>query len=163
MTYPELLVQKYRSRGIIVDTNLLLLLAIGLYDTRRISTFKRTNKFDISIFHAVVAVVEQFEQRYTTPYIVAELDNLSRFLRTDEWRAISGIMQRLVPSLIEIYDVGSKGLMAHALHADIGISDCSIAAVPDVLIFTDDLPFAARMQGLGRDVLNVSHLILDTA
>lgn len=163
MTYASLLIQKYRSRGIIVDTNLLLLLAIGLYNPDRISTFKRTNKFNVVIFDAVAAVVEQFEQRYTTPYIVAELDNLSRFLPVHEWRAISDIMQRLVPSLVEIYDIGSRGLIAHALHADIGVSDCSIAAIPDVLIFTDDLPFAARMQGVGRDVLNLGHLIFDAA
>jgi hypothetical protein len=162
MTYAEILIQRYRSRGIIVDTNLLLLIAIGLYDVRRISTFKRTNKFDASIFNAVMAVVEQFEQRYTTPYLVAELDNLSRLLPMNEWRAISGILQRLVPSLIEIYDIDSRGLIAHSLHAEIGISDCSIAMMSDVLIFTDDLPFAARMEGLGRDVLNVGHLIFDT-
>ena len=163
MTYAELLIQKYRSRGIVVDTNLLLLLAIGLYNPQRISTFKRTSKFDVMIYRAVATVVEQFEQRYTTPYIIAELDNLSRSLPANEWHAISSIMQQLVPSLIEIYGVGSRGLISHALHADIGITDCSIAVMPDVLIFTDDLRFGARMLGLGRDVLNVGHLILDTA
>jgi hypothetical protein len=162
VTYAALLINKYRSRGIIIDTNLLLLLAIGLYNPNRIVTFKRTSKFDATIFQAVVTVVKQFEQRYTTPYLVAELDNISRMLPMHEWIAISRIMQTLVPSLIEICD-GSSSVLAHALHAEIGVADCSIAMVPDTLIFTDDLPLASRLQGMGRDVLNIGHLLVDTA
>jgi rRNA-processing protein FCF1 len=160
VTYAALLIQKYRSKGIIVDTNLLLLLAVGLFDPNRIATFKRTNKFNVAIFETVAKVVEQFEQRYTTPYLVAELDNISRMLPMHEWLGISRIMQTLVPSLIEIHS-GSSSVISHALHSEVGIADCSIAMVPDTLIFTDDLPFASRLQGMGRDVLNIGHLLVD--
>src|SRR5581483_5397292 len=160
MTYSEILIQKYRSKGIVVDTNLLLLLAVGLYDIKRIASFKRTSKFDVQIFAAVKKVVEQFEQRFTTPYIITELDNWARYLRENEWQAISSITQQLVPSLIEVYDQSSR-IVRHALYANIGITDCSIELVQDALIFTDDLPFSKRMERRGRDVLNVAHLVLD--
>jgi len=75
------------------------LLAVGVYNRGRISTFKRTNKFNMAIYDAVLAVVDQFEQRYTTPYIAAEPDNLSRYLPENEWRAISGGRQSSAPGL----------------------------------------------------------------
>lgn len=160
MMYSEILIQKYRSKGIVVDTNLLLLLAIGLYDVRRIATFKRTSKFDIQIFAAVKKVVEQFEQRFTTPYIITEVDNWGRYLRENEWQAISSIMRQLVPSFIEIYEQSSQ-LVRHPMYANVGVTDCSIDLVQDALIFTDDLPLSKRLESRGHDVLNVGHLVLD--
>jgi len=162
MHYSTILIEQYRGKGIIVDTNLLLLLAIGQYDIRRISTFKRTDKFNADIFLAVKTVVEQFEQKYSTPNIITELDNLSRMLPAREWQAISDTLTNFVPLFIEIYQHSGR-VLRHALYSKIGITDCSIAMIPDALIFTDDLPLTGRLQGLGRDVLNVSHLILDAS
>jgi hypothetical protein len=155
------LIKKYKNKGIVVDTNLLLLLAVGLYDPRRISSFKRTSKFNAQMFGLVKQIVEQFEQRYTTPYIITELDNLSRYLDQREWVAIAAVIRELLlPSVIELYTESSILLANENLHSAIGVTDSSISQIPQTLIFTDDLPFAARMQGMGRDVLNFSHLLL---
>jgi rRNA-processing protein FCF1 len=161
MDYPVILIEKYRSKGIVVDTNLMLLVAVGSYDHRRISTFKRTQKYNYLIFRLVISVLERFELRYTTPNVVTELDNLSRYLREDEWVAISKSLGSLIPSFIEIY-TASRELLRHPLHSALGAADCSMAVISDVLIFTDDLPFASRLERQGREVLNLSHLLLNS-
>jgi hypothetical protein len=161
MDYPSFLINKYRSKGIVVDTNLMVLLAVGNYDRARISTFKRTQKYNLPIFHAVASVLTRFERRYTTPCVVTELDNLSRNLPEREWAAISESLHRIVSTFIEIY-TDSLLLLRDPMHSAIGVADCSMAVIPDILIFTDDLPFATRMEQQGREVLNLSHLLLNT-
>jgi hypothetical protein len=44
-SYTTLIIQKYARSGILLDTNILLLLCIGLYDHELITTFKRTQLF----------------------------------------------------------------------------------------------------------------------
>ena len=41
------LMQRYRSRGILVDTNILLLHFVGSFDPSLIARFKRTERFTI--------------------------------------------------------------------------------------------------------------------
>jgi rRNA-processing protein FCF1 len=158
MDWASLLIQKYQRKGIIVDTNLMLLLVVGMYDLARIATFKRTCKYNVQIYKIVVAVVEQFQIRYTTPYVVTEVDNLSRNLRDDEWLAISGALRELVAASIELYS-DSNALLRSPLHSQIGVADTSIAMIPDALVFTDDLPLYSRLQREGREALNLSHLL----
>jgi hypothetical protein len=159
MDYASWLIEKYRGGAIVVDTNLMLLLAVGLYNPARIVTFKRTQKYNAQIFEIVTSVVERFGIWYTTPYIVTEVDNLSRSLLDQEWEAISVVLRRLIASSEELYS-RSVLLLENPLHREIGITDASIAIMPqDALIFTDDLRLALRLERDGREVLNLSHLL----
>jgi hypothetical protein len=45
------LIEKHRSKGVLVDTNLLVLLLVGSINKRRIPEFKRTQSFTIEDFH----------------------------------------------------------------------------------------------------------------
>ena len=46
MTDPNLvLIEKYASRGVLVDTNILLLFVVGAFDRELIPRFKRTSHF----------------------------------------------------------------------------------------------------------------------
>jgi hypothetical protein len=136
----------------------MLLLVVGTYDINRIHTFKRTLKYTPQMFGLVRSTIDKFEQRYLTPYIMTEVDNLARQLRDDEWTALSRTLRALVPAFIEIY-ARYETLLFHPLHTPLGLTDCSIAMSGDVLIFTDDLPLAKRMENEGRDVLNLNHLL----
>jgi hypothetical protein len=49
----------YRRKGILVDTNLLLLLIVGA--TPSIKNFKRTNMYDSSDYELLVRLIDQFE------------------------------------------------------------------------------------------------------
>lgn len=43
--YVEGLIAKYHDRGLLIDTNLLLLFVVGLFDSGLITQFKRTKQF----------------------------------------------------------------------------------------------------------------------
>ena len=77
---PSQLIAKYRGKGVLLDTNLMLLLAVGLYKRERISSFKRTDQYTARDFSLVADIISKFDRRITTPHILAETDNLTRQL-----------------------------------------------------------------------------------
>jgi hypothetical protein len=68
---------RYRARGILVDTNLLLLFFIGLFDRGQISRFKRTKTYTGEDFDVLDRFLSQFARLITTPNILSEVSNLS--------------------------------------------------------------------------------------
>src|SRR5439155_446138 len=94
-TYVRTLINKYRRKGVLVDANLMLLVVVGMYDISRIQQFKRTQKYDASIYQTIIGLLSQFERRFTTPNIFTEIDNLARQAREAEWAALSWAMNSL--------------------------------------------------------------------
>lgn len=155
---PAQLVAKYRRKGVLLDTNLMVLLAIGLYKRERIPSFKRTDQYTESDFDLVARIVANFERRITTPHILAETDNLTRQLPAREHRAVAAIMAPLVEKLFEIYSP-SAAAMRHQRYSTLGLTDCvTIACAADVLVITDDLTLSNILSHLGRDAININHI-----
>lgn len=155
---PLELIAKYRGKGVLLDTNLMVLLAIGSYKRERISSFKRTDKYTTRDFSLVIGILGQFEQRITTPHILTETDNLTRQLPTHEHAAIAATMARLIDALFEVR-LPSADAARHPRYAHLGLADCmTIAAAEDVLVLTDDFRLANVLSHLGRDAVNINHL-----
>ena len=66
----------YRWEGLLIDSNLLLLLFVGLRDRDRIQKFKRTAQFTIRDFERLAAFIRRFKEVVTTPSILTEVSNL---------------------------------------------------------------------------------------
>lgn len=65
------------SAGLIIDTNLLLLLVIGSVDDGKyISSSKRLKSYSEEDYQIVVNYMKLFNSVYITPYIAAEVSNL---------------------------------------------------------------------------------------
>ena len=69
-----------RSKGLLVDSNLLVLLVVGLVNRDRISKFKRTAGYSGEDWDLLAAIIENTSLCYTLPYVLAEVSNL-----TDLW------------------------------------------------------------------------------
>jgi hypothetical protein len=155
---PQDLVAKYRAKGILVDTNLFVLLAIGTYKPRLISTHKRTKQYTPEDFNLVVGLVDSFSTRIVTPHILAESDNLARQMPQAEYRGLAATMAALVAEFFEIY-ISSAEAVRDQSYATLGLTDCSIvAAGRDALVFTDDFRLSNILPRLGRDAININHI-----
>lgn len=73
-------IDKYRDKGILIDSNLLVLLATGIFRRSLIPTFNRTRQYTADDFELLVRLIDLFSKRVVTPHIVAEADNLMRQL-----------------------------------------------------------------------------------
>ena len=75
--YYTKLLSKYKTQGVLIDSNLLLLYFVGLYDQKQIPKFKRTAKYVIEDFLTVARIIDFFSRIVTTPNILTEVSNLS--------------------------------------------------------------------------------------
>lgn len=153
------LISKYKARGILIDTNLLLLVVIGAYATERILTFKRTLQYTLDDYALMVRILANVEKRVTTPNILTEVDNLARQLPVAEHAAVSEVIAQLVSTSFEVW-APSKEITQTDLYPRIGLSDCVTMAVAnnDVLVITDDFELSNRLASVGCDALNINHI-----
>jgi hypothetical protein len=154
------LIQKYCTRGIIIDSNLVLLLVIGIYNPARIATFKRTQKYRPRDFELLVALLQPFPKRITTPNIMTEVDNFCRQLPENEYPLVARKLQELCQNLFEVYH-DSSNVMSNINYHRVGLTDTgTIVSSPQYLVLTDDYALSGRLEALGRDVINLNHLRL---
>jgi len=156
--YPQSILEKYRSRGILIDTNLMVLIAVGTYNPQRVLTFKRTRQYALDDLVLMTRLMSYFGRRVTTPNILTEVDNLTRQLPEAEYEAIAATVARLVPDFFEVY-FPSEGALNNVHYPLLGLTDCVTAsAARDVLVVTDDFRLSNVLSGLGYDAININHI-----
>ncbi len=80
----ENLIIQYKTKGVIVDANLLLVYIVGLHNPRRLSGFKRTSNFNEASYGFLSEIIGQFKAIITTPNILTEVCNLLGILGEPE-------------------------------------------------------------------------------
>ncbi len=158
--YLDYVVNKYSSKGIVVDTNLLLLLLVGDYDIELIAQFKRTNKYSAEDYVHLKKLLSYFKKIITTPYILTEVSNLSGSIGNDELKEkYYKFFDSMIGNLSESY-FNSKDLSINPKFFKFGLTDCSLEELAaDALVLTDDFPLYSYLTNLKLDAINYTHLI----
>ena len=159
-TYIEYLLNKYKNKGAIIDSGLLLLYFIGKYDINRIKTFKRTKIYSKEEFFIIARlIVEHFSKISTTPNILTEVSNLSNQL-TEELK--SKFYETLKTEIVILHEkfFPSETLCKNKYISKFGLTDISIKllAGKKYLIITDDLPLVGFLQNKKIPVINWNHI-----
>src|SRR4051812_26562103 len=81
MTAFDEVVARYRSKGLLIHSNLLLLLLVGGADVSLIARCKRTKQFDLNDYELLRDFVFQFKKVATTPHVLTEVSNLAGQLK----------------------------------------------------------------------------------
>lgn len=155
----ERLLLAYRSKGVLVDTNLLLLYFVGLFDPTRISTFKRTASFSAEDFQLLARLLSLFQRVVTTPNILTELNSLSNQLPEHVKATYYPVFSKIVTTLEEHY-VPSVTAVSLAGFLRFGLTDIAIEelALNRYLVLSDDLKLTIYLQTNGVDTINFNHL-----
>ena len=74
------LLARYYIKGIIIDTNILLLYLIGRVDRERIPRLKRTAQFTSEDYDILLELVSKFKKVIATPNILTEVNSLANQL-----------------------------------------------------------------------------------
>lgn len=152
--------RQYASKGILVDTNILLLFFVGMLSKQRIVRFKRTEQFTADDYDLLVDTLNRFESIVTTPNVLTEVNSLINQLGEPDRSVCYRIFANKVKTLQEFYlpsqDVVSSdwGFLRYGL-TDKGISTL---ARSQYLVLTDDLRLSAYLYGQGIDVINFNNL-----
>lgn len=154
------LVGRYRTAGVLVDTNLLLLYFVGAYDPDLVATFPRTaDRFAPEDFYTLSNFLERFERFVTTPHVLTEVSNMMGRLSGRARAGCFAFFAQTIASMHE-YHAPAPMLSANAAFSTFGITDTAImdASHGAYLVLTDDLPLYAYLSGHGVDVLNFNNI-----
>ena len=157
------LTQRYRTAGVLVDTNILLLLFVGSVERRLIERFKRTvsRGFEASDYELLTNFLKLFDDRVvTTPHILTEVSNLAGQLGSQKQRFFS-YFAKGISQLIEHCEP-SKNLAQVESFVKFGLTDAAIIDLVkgQFLVLTEDFPLANYLSQQGVDVINFNHLRL---
>lgn len=153
------LIKKYRSKGVFVDANMLLLLYAGaaLDD---VSRFKRTSIFQQPDYELLVKFLDQFNKIVVSPNVLTEASNLTNGLHQESMRLYFEAMKNSLVKQIDEEYVQSLAVSHEKGFYKFGLSDIGILSIAagKYLILTDDFKFATYAQNSGVDVVNFNHL-----
>jgi hypothetical protein len=157
--YLESVIDRHRAGGVLIDSNLLLLLLAGLHDRPLVSRLKRLNTYTQEDFDLLFRFCGFFAHRVTTPHVLTEVSNLSEKGAQSVLRPFFEFMAEYFVELDEQYE-NSAILAKHTLFVSFGLADSALAQASDdgLLILTDDLRLYAALERRGAPAINFNHL-----
>jgi len=149
----------YRWEGLLIDSNLLLLLFVGLRDRNRIQKFKRTAQFTISDFERLAAFIGRFKEVVTTPSILTEVSNLLGQLPDSSKYSFYQHFADALSDLHEHY-TPSQQLGNEKAFPKFGLTDTAVlrAASGKYLVLTDDFRLTQYLLSQNITVINFNQL-----
>lgn len=154
------LLKRYKSRGVLVDANILLLYFVGNYDRSKITQFKRTrDRYSAEDFDRLKWILSRFDRVVTTPNILSEVSNLSPNWTEPARAQYFDMFAMRMTDLSEHYVVSADAANLSCFRS-VGLTDAGIMhlAMNDYLVLTDNFELYNHLSKAGIDVLNFSHL-----
>jgi len=158
MTDPAKQLLTYSKLGVVIDSNLLLLLFLGSYDRRQIATNDRLSKYSEEDYDLLIRVLKPFKRIVTTPNILTEVSNLSNAIPERSREAYFASIATRLTLLDEQHVVSATALQNR--WAKYGLTDAVIAVVAKnrYLVLTDDFRLSQSLESDGIETLNFNHL-----
>lgn len=158
-SHVEQLLVEYRTDGILVDANLLLVYVVRVYDPKQIERFKHTNESTVDDFELPDRLLGHFRTVATTPPVLTEVSNFLGHLPNRPRRDCTELLRRLIPKLDDTHRA-SEELCEHPYFRESRLGDTGIADIAEgnYLVVTDDLPLHHRLNNDERqDSINFNH------
>jgi hypothetical protein len=154
----EILTTKYRKKGILIDTNLLILLLVGSYDENMISSFKRTKNYTIEDYKYLKAFLTRFEKHFYTPNILTEITNLTDSINSEPSFPFFQHLKYILSAFAED-NVSSDEIMQLKSFLKFGLTDAVNYKLSDkYLVLTDDLRLYSYLANQGLPAINFNHI-----
>lgn len=147
------------SAGLLVDTNLLVLYAVGTVNRGRIETFKRSRQYTPADYDLLVRVLANFPRLYTVAHVLAEVSNLTDLPGAERLQARLVLKETI--SVLNEVEMSSTRAAEDRLYQDLGLVDAAIGAVArahNCAVLTDDIGLYVRLSHDNVNVFSFAHL-----
>ncbi|MEH2227908.1 PIN domain-containing protein [Nostoc sp.] len=156
------LVRRYCRKGVLIDTNILLLFLVGSVNQERITKFNRTQQFIPEDYELLLAFISSFQKLVTTPNILTEVNSLANQLGEPERSQCFAIFAQFVKNvaLLDEYYVKSLDAVNTEKFIKFGLTDSGILTLSKgkYLVLTDDFKLASYLQSVEIDVINFNNI-----
>lgn len=146
-------------RPLIIDTNLLVLLVVGLSSKNLIGLHKRLRAYSVSDFDLLLAFLKSYSPIVICPNVWTEASNIARQIPEPSRRIIGVVMGNLMESSQEVYVVSSNAAKRSEF-LDLGLADAAMLEISpkSTPILTSDLGLYLAAQRQGREAVNFNHI-----
>lgn len=152
---------KYRDKGIFIDTGPLLLWIVGLFDKQQIERFPRLEKHSIDHFVMLNNIINDFPKIVTTPCVLTEVcDYIRQFSSPKREEVLTNCFVPSIDKMMQEEYVASSTLGKMSHFRILGLTDSSIinAAKGKYIILTEDLPLWEYLRKNKIAAVNFTHL-----
>lgn len=148
------------SAALVLDTNMIILLVVGLADEALVSKHKRTRAYSINDFRLLVHIISNYQDVTVVPNALSEVSNLLSFEADDRSRTILAVFSNFVESTNERY-VASVDAIKRPEFRWLGLSDSAMLelAKTDIHLLTADLDLHLAALKAGYQSFNFTHMI----
>lgn len=122
------MLRPHHGRSLLLDTNLLLVLAIGQSDPLLIGRHKKASGYHAEDHDLLFGLIEAFAPCITTPHILTEVSNLLGQFSGPQKAALFESFADLIRLLIE-HHAPSRDLVGHDQFYEFGLADMGILEV----------------------------------
>ena len=129
----EATIGPHRHRGLLLDSNLLVLYVVGQADRRLVRSFKRTREFTDADFRLLFGLMASFSSLVTTPHVLTEVNGLTNQLTGAHRQNVRAWIALDTPRWDERH-APAAALTGTAAFARLGLTDAalvSLARAPD--------------------------------
>ena len=154
------LIELYARKGVVVDTNILLLYYVGTVNRQRIKKIKRTEQIIPEDYELLKSYQQGFKKIVTTPNVLTEVSSFINQLGEPERSHCYELFARHIDDLRETYIPSASVAVQDWYFYKYGLTDCGIAscARDSYLVLTDDLKAAVYLQSQSVDTINFNNI-----
>jgi rRNA-processing protein FCF1 len=148
-----------RSKGVLIDTNLLVLLVVGLVNPDHIPRFKRTSDYTPEDWEALTGILERIPRRYSIAHVLSEASNLTD-LKGPEREEARAILHKAISQMEEIA-IASLDACESPYYRRLGLTDAAIGVAAKqrgCSVVTNDSGLYRALVEEGASVLNFDDL-----
>jgi hypothetical protein len=161
-TYLDSLLDRYITKGILIDSNLALLYLVGSYDVRLIGDgkYNKLSKYVLEDYNLLLRLKKVFKKAVTTPHVLTEVSNLTNDLPEQTKAECLKRFHEVFAEIDELTIPSLDAAQRPEFHF-LGLTDSALAIVSDqYLIVTDDARLVKKLNESHLEALNFNHLRL---
>lgn len=148
------------SRTLLLDANLLVLVAVAGFDPRLIGKNTRLDLFDLADYDLLLKLIAAFSKQRTTPHVLAEVNNLADKcvpkLRLRQFRyGFAEFVKRLDEQWMPAAEICDTEAFRR-----LGLADAAIVqlAQDGTTVLSMDAQLCAELWGSGVEAFNFNHV-----
>lgn len=156
----ESIVSRYTKTGVAVDTELLLLLAVGRYEREYLASFKRTARFSGDDYDVLSSFLAKFSAVITSPHVFTEVSNYSFQIPEGRLEGYLGSFVAVISRAKEIY-VTKDTIISHSRFSNVGATDTGLiisCVQGSYLLLTTDHKLCGLAKREGVEALHFDEL-----
>lgn len=149
-----------QGKTILLDANLLILLAVGLASTTYIQSHKRLSRYTIRDYELLQQMLAAAKAVIVTTNAMTEADNLAVYINEPARTRVREVFRRIIENVSEKH-IPSRTAVLSPAYSRLGLADAGMLdqELSGCILLTDDFRLYDEASRRGMHAVNFNHYI----